>query len=122
MLMRRVAVTLAVLLGLAGCAGDRTREAEDVARAFLRALADQRSEEACSLFAPKVLAESDCASALEQLKPATIEHTEVWGDGAIVRAGADTMFLNEFTKGWLITGAGCVHRGELPYDCAVGGP
>ncbi|MGH3858748.1 hypothetical protein [Actinokineospora sp.] len=56
------------------------------------------------------------------MKPATIEETEMWGDGAIVRAGTDTMFLSEFNQGWLVTAAGCVHRGEIPYECAVGGP
>lgn len=93
-----------------------------MARAFLGALADNRTEEACALFGPRVLADEDCAAALEKLTPATIVETEVWGDGAIVRAGSGTLFLSEFNRGWLVTAAGCVDRGEVPYDCAVGGP
>ncbi|SDI40178.1 hypothetical protein SAMN05192558_115145 [Actinokineospora alba] len=93
-----------------------------MARAFQGALAENRPQEACALFAPRVLQDEECAAVLEKLKPATIEETEVWGDGAIVRAGADTMFLAEFNQGWLITAAGCVRRGEIPYDCAAGGP
>ncbi|MBC6450013.1 hypothetical protein [Actinokineospora xionganensis] len=122
MSMRRVAVVLAALVGLSACGGERVREAENVARAFLGALADNRTEEACALFGPRVLADEDCAAALEKLTPATIVETEVWGDGAIVRAGSGTLFLSEFNRGWLVTAAGCVDRGEVPYDCAVGGP
>ncbi len=93
-----------------------------MARAFQGALADNRPQDACALLGPRVLDDEDCAAALEKLKPATIEETEMWGDGAIVRAGTDTMFLSEFNQGWLVTAAGCVHRGEIPYECAVGGP
>ena len=41
---------------------------------------------------------------------------------AIVRWGAETMFLARFDNGWLVTAAGCTPRGkDLPYDCSIEG-
>ena len=47
--------------------------------------------------------------------------TERYGRSALVVFDDDTMFLTVTGSGWQVTGAGCSARGELPYDCEVGG-
>lgn len=46
----------------------------------------------------------------------------VWSDEAQVKTAGDTVFLHDFSTGWLVTGAGCRPENEQVYRCEVGGP
>jgi hypothetical protein len=46
---------------------------------------------------------------------------QVWSDRAQVKTPGDTLFLTEIRGRWLVSGAGCTYRGDVPYDCEVGG-
>ncbi|MEV6907842.1 hypothetical protein [Amycolatopsis sp. NPDC051071] len=115
-------------LVLAGCAGSSTRApVEDATARFLGALASADYGSACTLLAPRIREawnREGCEHALAEAAvprgtPGTIS---VWGEEAQVKTSSDTLFLHEFSTGWLITGTGCRPRNEQVYDCAVGGP
>jgi hypothetical protein len=50
-----------------------------------------------------------------------VRTVDVYGDQARVVFAGDTVFLASFSAGWRITAAGCVSRGDRPYDCVVRG-
>ncbi|WP_146240108.1 hypothetical protein [Prauserella flavalba] len=120
---------LAVLL-VAGCGAAAERSAQSVADDFLHALGNPDAAAACALLAEQVSSDLESASgrSCEAALPALhlpaepVVSVRVWGTEAQVRTKADTVFLHEFASGWRITGAGCEHQGERPYDCEVGGP
>ncbi|GAA2900671.1 hypothetical protein GCM10010517_66350 [Streptosporangium fragile] len=111
---------------LTGCASAEDAPAEDAARQFYAAVQGRDGERACALLAPEA-AESlrtgseTCAAAVVglDLPGGDILGVQVWGDEAQVRMTRDTVFLHRFPKGWLVRGAGCEPRGDLPYDCEV---
>jgi hypothetical protein len=94
-----------------------------VARDFVSAVADGRAGAACALLAPRAAQDVECGAVLARLgDPGPVGSAEVWGEGAKVITGSGVLFLHEFAAGWRVTGAGCHHRGDEPYECAVGGP
>ncbi|WP_328477330.1 hypothetical protein OHA21_24235 [Actinoplanes sp. NBC_00393] len=125
--MRLTMLVLPVLL-LAGCASvdERSSAAGETAERFLQAVADGDGEAACGALAPETEAEIDapCAeSILDEALPAPspVTDAEVYGQRALVRLGAETVFLAVFPDGWRVVAAGCTSRGERPYDCRIEG-
>lgn len=122
--------TLAFGVGLllAGCAGASGQEPVKVTtERFLGALASGEHRSACALLAPRAReswAPQDCERGLAgaNVPGGVPESVSVWSEEAQVKTARDTLFLHESPTGWLITGAGCRHRNEQVYDCAVGGP
>ncbi|MDI6101012.1 hypothetical protein QLQ12_20575 [Actinoplanes sp. NEAU-A12] len=124
----RLAMLLTTVVMLAGCAsvGERSSAAEDAARLFLQAVADGDGPAACGALAPETEARIDapCAeSILDEALPApsATADARVYGQRALVKFDADTVFLAVFPDGWRVVAAGCTPRGERPYDCAVQG-
>jgi hypothetical protein len=125
---------LAAALLVSGCAARGSAEDGAVADAATRFLATAGTtpDAACDLLAPatRETLSADgqaCADALADADPGSeVDSTEpridVYGRDAMVRWGAQTLFLARFDDGWLVTAAGCEPRGEdLPYDCTVEG-
>lgn len=131
---RPVVGAAALTLLLAGCAGRGSAENEPVADTATRFLAAVASapEQGCGLLAPATLEEVEadgeqCADVLPDATgsvPTSGEpQVDVYGRDAMVRWGAQTLFLARFDEGWRVTAAGCEPTGEdLPYDCEVEGP
>lgn len=125
------AVGLAVLLSVAGCAGQGSADDGSAAAAALRFTRDLAASpsEACGLLAPQTLKELEdsqgsCPSSLPGLdlpRAAAVRSTEVYAKDAIVRLDKDTVFLARFDQGWRVTAAGCTPHGDLPYDCTLKG-
>ncbi|GGS90088.1 hypothetical protein GCM10010156_55650 [Planobispora rosea] len=113
---------------MTGCASAGHGAAGQAAESFHGAVAGGQGEQACALLTPRA-AESlrsggeECAQAVLSLNLSggAIRRAEVWGDEAQVRLEHDTVFLHRFPQGWLVRGAGCQARGDLPYDCEVEG-
>ncbi|GAA3018063.1 hypothetical protein [Streptosporangium longisporum] len=111
---------------LAGCASADEEPAREAARRFYDALQARQPERACALLVPEAaesLASGDrtCASTIAELDlpGGEVLDAEVWGDEARVRLARDTVFLHRLPTGWLVRGAGCAPRRDLPYDCEV---
>ena len=125
------AVGLAVLLSVAGCAGQGSADDGSAAAAALRFTRDLAASpsEACGILAPHTLKELEdsqgsCPSSLPGLdlpRAAAVRSTEVYAKDAIVRLDKDTVFLARFDQGWRVTAAGCTPHGDLPYDCTLKG-
>ena len=110
-----------------------TPSGETAARAagdrFQAALRENDSNAACQLLSDEArgnlepAAGRPCPAALMSLDlpPGSVRSVEVWGDNALVRLEAGVLFLARFQAGWKVTGAGCVPRAEMPYDCDVEG-
>ncbi|AGM05765.1 hypothetical protein [Amycolatopsis keratiniphila] len=113
---------------LAGCAGASGQEpVRETAGRFLGALAAGDHRSACALLAPRAReswAPESCERGLAgaNVPDGTPETVSIWSEEAQVKTARDTLFLHESSTGWVITGAGCRHRNEQVYDCAVGGP
>ncbi|WP_239143195.1 hypothetical protein [Actinoplanes philippinensis] len=112
----------------AGCASveQRSGAAEETARRFLQAAAGGDGQAACDALAPETERQIDapCARTIvdEALTaPSDQADSQVYGQRALVRFTGDTVFLAVFPDGWRVVAAGCVPRGERPYDCAVQG-
>src|SRR5690349_13125077 len=124
--MLAVGGALAVLL--TGCASAAEPDVSKVATAFEDPSGDPQAR--CDLLAPTTLAtfEADssarCADAIADvpLTGGDVSSVEIWGGGAQVRLGGDTVFLTQTDAGWRVTAAGCESRGEAPYDCEMEGP
>ncbi|MBB2912050.1 hypothetical protein FHS43_003330 [Streptosporangium becharense] len=116
----------ALTASLTGCASADDVPAREAALRFYGAVEGGQGERACALLAPEA-AESlrtggeTCAAAVAQLDlpGGEVLGVQVWGDEAQVRLTRDTVFLHRFPAGWLVRGAGCRSRGDLPYDCEV---
>ncbi|MFI6795026.1 hypothetical protein [Streptosporangium canum] len=124
---RTVLVVLGALaMGPAGCASSDRGPAEQAVTRFYTAVHDRHGDQACSLLTPEA-AESlrtggqTCAETVLglDLPGGQVRDAEVWGDEAQVRLTRDTVFLHRFPQGWLVRGAGCRPRGDLPYRCEV---
>ena len=124
-----LAVTaLGVVVGCAGQGPVESSPVEQAAQAFEAALATDPLE-ACMLLAPGTVMELEksgsCPAELADLEtgaPGRVERVEVYGKHAMVETAQDTLFLARFDEdGWLVVAAGCIPRGEQPYDCVVEG-
>ncbi|MEU4833233.1 hypothetical protein [Streptosporangium sp. NPDC023615] len=120
-----LAVTVLVAC-VAGCASSDDRPARQAARGFYEALQARDAERACALLAPEAAGSlatggRTCAASVVELDlpGGEVLDAEVWGDEARVRLARDTVFLHRFPTGWLVRGAGCAPRRDLPYDCEV---
>lgn len=119
-------VVSALVAGLVGCASADGEPAERAAARFYAAVRAHDGERTCALLTPEA-AESlrtgghTCAETVADLDlpGGRIRDAEVWGDEARVRLTGDTVFLHRFPRGWLVRGAGCRSRGDLPYKCEV---
>jgi len=110
-----------VAFAATGCSAIGADNATTAAREFTTAVAEQRVDAACALVAPR--AAENCATTVSSLgDQGSVNQAEVWGEDAKATTRSGVLFLHEFSNGWLVTGAGCRHRGDEPYDCAVGGP
>lgn len=125
-IVKTLAFGLCLLLG--GCTGASGQEpVKETAGRFLGALASGDHRSACALLAPRAReswAPDSCERGLSgaNVPDGTPETVSIWSEEAQVKTARDTLFLHESSTGWLITGAGCRHRNEQVYDCAVGGP
>lgn len=123
--MKTAAWAVVVVAALStACGSTSERDAAQVAQEFSTAVAERRFDDACARLAPRARDRigPSCAAALASLRGGAVRETETWGDESVARAGEHTLFLHEFAAGWLVTGAGCVSRGDQPYQCEVGGP
>ena len=63
-----------------------------------------------------------CAKAIVSIQENgdAVRASQVWGDAAQVRVGADVVFLRRYPHGWRVSAAGCTRQTAGPYDCTVG--
>ena len=116
------------LVLLTGCSSASGPDVSAVAAAFEDPAGEPQAR--CDLLAPATLqkfeadASAPCSDAIGDvpLPGGRVTGVEVWGGGAQVRLGDDTVFLTETDAGWRVTAAACEARGEAPYDCEVEGP
>lgn len=122
------AMTVGACLVLAGCTGSSEQDpAKEATGRFLGAIAAGNHPAACALLAPRVReswGKEGCERGLVKadVPGGSPDTVSVWSEEAQVKTGRDTIFLHDFSTGWLITGAGCHLRNEQVYDCEVGGP
>jgi hypothetical protein len=125
------AIALLALV-LAGCsAGGATKTgAEDVADAFLRAVARHDGSAACDLLtrdarnAVATTTRRSCASGVTRLDlpPTDADaRAQVFGRAAVIEAHGDTVFLARSGSAWLVRAAGCTPRTDAPFDCTIDG-
>lgn len=127
-MIRSLGVVLAAMV-VTGCAGPADGEPDVVVHRFADAIGSGDAAAACALLAPRAkdglvaTTTHPCAEALTALRlpHAAPDTPSVWSTEAQVKTADDTVFLHEFSAGWLITGAGCHLRDEQVYDCLVGG-
>ena len=97
----------------------------DVAARFVAAVAQSDTVAACALVAPRAVRrmKDQCGQVLPTFRLPTDrpDSIQVWGDTAQARTSGDTLFLRRFAQGWRIVAAGCVSRGEEPYECELDG-
>lgn len=119
------------LIALTACGGQGNAEnhnAQAVAVQFVGSVSNDTTA-ACVLLAPQTLKAleddgGECAEGLAQrVQPSdgSVTSAQVYGKGAIVHLGADTIFLARFDDGWRVTAAGCTPQVGRPYDCSVKG-
>jgi hypothetical protein len=119
-------VCVAVLAGCASQSGQQ--DAATVAARFLDAAGRGDTEAACALLTPRTredFAVSD-GQPCEQSLPAdrlggSVKQVDTWSDWAQVSTEDGSVFLTEFSSGWLVSAAGCQPNGDAPYRCVVGG-
>ena len=118
---------LLVVVSVSGCAPDSAGAAA-TAQEFRQAAAAGDTSATCSMLGPKArekaAAGSTCEDQLASLQLPTSGaalKTQRYGRNAMVEFEDDSVFLTMTGAGWQVTGAGCMPRGELPYDCEVGG-
>lgn len=120
-----VAVGVLCLPVVAGCGADgREAGAAGAASRFLSSL--DKPDSACALLSPKARTALEsggepCARALADLRlpGGQVTDATVWSERARVRTNGDTLFLVELDTGWRVTAAGCGHRTEDTYECAL---
>lgn len=121
-----------MVLAVSGCArlNPGTDEAATVAQQFHDRLAVSDEQAACALLAPTTVEEIEAGqpdscpahlAALDLPAASEVRQAQAYGSNARVRLDADTVFLTRSGDGWTITAAGCIPRGERPYDCEVKG-
>jgi hypothetical protein len=127
---RRAGLIVLVTCLMSACSGSSEQEpVKTVAQRFLDAVGAGDTASACRELAPRArdsLTRGDgtCENTLSSVKLPRdpVGSAAVWSDEAQVKTAGDTVFLHEFTAGWLITGAGCRPENEQVYSCVVGGP
>ncbi|MGW0034797.1 hypothetical protein ACWDXD_33890 [Streptomyces sp. NPDC003314] len=125
------ALTAVVVLCACGAPQARQDGASRAGRAFEEALASGAYGAACELLAPesREQLEEDEERPCEKALPSQdlprgegASSVDVHGRQALLRVGAETLFLSQFDDGWRVTAAGCVPRGgDEPYRCALKG-
>lgn len=114
----------------AGCGAPAPvrRDVSSAARRFGEALNAGHGAAACEHLAPDTSQELEqerqapCAEAILQAGvrgAASVRHTSVYGQQAMLRLGTDTVFLSRFPSGWKVTAAGCERRSGEPYQCQL---
>jgi hypothetical protein len=127
-----VVVTMVGTTAISGCSAlnPGTAAAADTVQRFHDELAAEDTGPACALLAPNTVEgveqgeTGSCPDKLAQLSlphSGTVTESRAYGSSAQVRLQDDTVFLTRSGIEWKITAAGCVPRGERPYDCAVKG-
>ena len=123
-----VALTLALIPVVAGCAAADRPDVESVVTHFYDAYDRRDGAAACSLLAPPARHEVEKATGVSCARGLLQEHlpragrvgrTTVSGDQAQVRLGGDTAFVAKFPGGWKVVAAGCSPQPQQPYDCEV---
>ncbi|GAA3119993.1 hypothetical protein GCM10017600_37440 [Streptosporangium carneum] len=119
-------VVSVLAVALSGCASEERSPAEQAVTRFYAAVHDRDGSRACSLLTPEAadglsVGGQSCAKTVLELDlpGGQVREAAVWGDEAQVRLTRDTVFLHRFPRGWLVRGAGCRPRGDLPYRCEV---
>jgi hypothetical protein len=117
---------------IAGCSAlnPGTDAAVDTVQRFHDELAAGDTGQACALLAPNAVEgveggeTGSCPNKLAQLslpRSGAVTDSRAYGRSAQVRLQDDTVFLTRSGTEWKITAAGCIQRGERPYDCDVKG-
>jgi hypothetical protein len=131
--VKRLALALlAVSIPTAACGPPAAvrRDVSSTAQTFGDAIGTGDGAKACRYVAPDTRQELEqgqrapCATAIldEGLREGTsVRHTVVYGQQAMTRLGADTVFLSRFPSGWKVTAAGCEPRPGAPYQCQLKG-
>jgi hypothetical protein len=127
----RMAAILLALPALSGCgAGAGERDARMTAGRFEAAIQARDGAAACrqlSDSASSKLESSEkkpCEEAILSvgLKPSrAVVDSSVWVTSAQVRLAHDTLFLDDTSRGWRISAAGCRPQPGQPYDCELEG-
>jgi hypothetical protein len=124
-----VAGTTTVVSGCSALNPGTDAAAQTVQR-FHGELAAGNAGQACALLAPNTVEgveQGDTGSCADKLAQVTLPHSGVvtdsraYGRSAQVLVRDDTVFLTRSGNEWKITAAGCIPRGERPYDCDVKG-
>ncbi len=117
------------LVAAAGCADEPSAPAA-VAVALHEAVADGDGDAACRLLAPATLSaletdeDADCVQAILDVDlphAGGASSSNVFSGMARVMLDADTVFLTDVDGAWRVIAAGCVPRGDSPYECTVAG-
>lgn len=118
-------------MAAAACGGSGPSAPAAVALGLHAAVAVGDGDAACALLAPATLRTlesdegTDCADAILRVNLPDAEResaSDVFSGQARVVLDADTVFLAELEDGWRVVAAGCLARGDSPYDCALEGP
>jgi hypothetical protein len=135
----RRAILLAVVVMMAGtttvisgCSAlnPGTDAAVDTVQRFQDELTTGNAGQACALLAPNTvegLEEGEAGSCPDKLarlslpQSGAVTDSRAYGRSAQVLLQDDTVFLTRSGDEWKITAAGCIQRGERPYDCDVEG-
>jgi hypothetical protein len=124
-----VALSLAAA-GLTACGSGSARDAAAAAaRSFVLSVEHKHGGQACRMLTSDARSavvgatNSACAKVIVGVTEsgADIRETQVWGDAAQVRIGADVVFLRDTGGRWRISGAGCTPAPSGPYECEAGG-
>jgi hypothetical protein len=136
--MRRALVLAVVVMmagatiGISGCSAlnPGTDAAVETVQRLHDDLAAGDTGQACALLAPNAVEgveqgeTGSCPNKLAQLslpQSGAVTDSRAYGSSAQVRLQDDTVFLTRSGNEWKITAAGCIQRGDRPYDCAVKG-
>jgi hypothetical protein len=130
--LMQVAALASMVLAVAGCSGSNpgADAAAQVAVEFHEMVSSGDPSSGCDLLAPAVVEKLEngsagtCGEKLSALNlPSATRATEskAYGSSAQVFLDEDTVFLTKTGGHWKITAAGCISRGERPYDCEVEG-
>ncbi|WP_345713284.1 hypothetical protein, partial [Kineococcus glutinatus] len=105
-------------------------DAERAAAGFAQAAAAADGPAMCDLMVPGTAEDlvgdegvpcAQAATALDLPAPADPGPAQVWGDSALVAAGAASVFLARVDGVWLVRAAGCELRDGEPADCVLEG-
>jgi hypothetical protein len=117
---------------ISGCSAlnPGTDAAVETVQRFRGELAAGHAGRACALLAPHTVEgveDGETGSCPDKLARLSLPHSgaltdsRAYGRSAQVLLQDDTVFLTRSGNEWRITAAGCIPRGERPYDCDVKG-